>query len=96
MVKASIVIPTYHGAALVAETLASALAQTYQDFEVVIGDDASADNTLRVIETSNDPRLRILDDRSYAGPEIGTEFSLLPAGIMSGCGHKMICCIQTV
>ncbi|MFC4721191.1 glycosyltransferase family 2 protein [Geojedonia litorea] len=45
----SICIPTYNGAAYLAEALQSALAQTYRPLEIVISDDASSDATLEVV-----------------------------------------------
>ena len=66
--KVSIVIPTYNGATFIAETLASVFAQTFVDYEVVVSDDASSDETIQVVESFDDPRLRVLEDRSHQGP----------------------------
>ena len=46
----SICMPTYNGAAFIAETLASALAQTYPAIEVIVSDDSSTDRTLEIVE----------------------------------------------
>ncbi|MBZ9787852.1 glycosyltransferase [Psychroflexus sp. CAK57W] len=46
----SICIPTYNGAEYLQETLDSISIQTYRDFEVVISDDASKDDTLKIVE----------------------------------------------
>lgn len=54
-----ICIPTYNAAATIAETLKSILAQTYGNFVVHISDNASTDNTLKVIETIVDRRVTI-------------------------------------
>jgi glycosyltransferase involved in cell wall biosynthesis len=55
----SICVPTWNGADYVAETLRSALAQTETDFELLVVDDASTDQTLRIVAGFADPRIRI-------------------------------------
>lgn len=47
----SIIIPTFNRAYLIGETLDSVLAQTYQNWECVVVDDGSTDNTAEVMES---------------------------------------------
>ena len=66
--KVSVVIPSFNGAGFIAATIQSVLVQTFTDFEVIVSDDASVDETVDVVESIQDPRLRVVDDRSHAGP----------------------------
>ena len=58
----SICIPTYNRAHMIGETIDSILAQTFEDFELVVVDDASTDHTKEIIEAyqRNDFRIRYL------------------------------------
>jgi glycosyltransferase involved in cell wall biosynthesis len=53
----SIVIPTYNRAHLIGKTLESVLAQRFHDFEVIVVDDGSRDNTKDVVDRFRDARL---------------------------------------
>lgn len=55
--KVTIMIPTYNQEAYIREAIESALAQTYPNLEVVVGDDASTDATRSIVESFSDPRL---------------------------------------
>ena len=56
----SVVIPLYNKEALVGRTLESVLAQSYRDFEVVVVDDGSRDGSAAVVESFDDPRIRLI------------------------------------
>jgi glycosyltransferase involved in cell wall biosynthesis len=56
----SVCIPTYNGAAHVDRTIRSVLAQTWADFELVVFDDGSTDDTLDIVGRYPDPRLRVV------------------------------------
>lgn len=56
----SIVIPTWNRADMIAKTLDSVLAQTFTDFEVIVVDDGSTDNTKEVVESFTDTRLQYI------------------------------------
>ena len=58
--KVSVVVPTYNRAKLLARAMRSVLAQTYEDFELIVVDDHGADQTPAVIAGFDDPRLRSL------------------------------------
>lgn len=56
----TVVIPLYNKENTIAKALNSVLAQTYQDFEVVLVDDGSTDNGAAIVEQYTDPRIRLL------------------------------------
>ena len=56
--KISIVMPTYNRAALIGETIRSILAQTHENWELIIIDDGSEDETERVISQIKDQRIK--------------------------------------
>ena len=65
----SICIPTYNSGATLAETLASIIAQTYSRLEILVVDNASADDTLEVARRFDDPRIRIHENAENIGAE---------------------------
>ena len=60
MPMVTVVIPTYNRKSLVCEALDSVLSQTYTDFEVIIVDDGSTDNTACMLSEYDDPRLYLI------------------------------------
>lgn len=60
--KVSVCIPTYNYGNYIAETIESVLAQNYSDFELLIIDDSSKDQTAKVVESyaRKDPRIRFI------------------------------------
>jgi glycosyltransferase involved in cell wall biosynthesis len=50
VVKVSIIIPVYNGERYIREAVDSALNQTYKDFEIIVIDDGSKDNTPNILE----------------------------------------------
>jgi len=58
MPKVSVIIPTYNRATLLEKAVQSVLYQTYNDFEIIVCDDASTDNTPQIINKFKDKRIR--------------------------------------
>jgi glycosyltransferase involved in cell wall biosynthesis len=65
----SVAIPTYRGAAHLAAAIESVLAQTFSDYELIIVDDNSPDNTANIVASYPDPRIRYLRNENNLGPQ---------------------------
>ena len=65
----SVCIPSYNGAKYIAQTIESILNQTFTDFEVIVSDDGSSDETLEIVGSFNDPRIVRIDRLSKVGAE---------------------------
>jgi glycosyltransferase involved in cell wall biosynthesis len=64
--KLSIIIPTFNSSKVIARALDSIVAQTFTDWEVLIMDGVSTDDTLKIAQFYNDSRIRI-----YSEPDKG-------------------------
>src|SRR5689334_3559190 len=77
--KVSIGLPVYNGENYLAKTIASILAQTFTDFELIICDNASSDSTQRICEdfARQDARVRYGRNEKNlgAGPNYDLAFS---------------------
>jgi glycosyltransferase involved in cell wall biosynthesis len=60
----SIVIPTYNHAPMLQRALATVVEQTYQNWNAIVVNNFSTDNTLEVVATFNDPRIQCVNFRN--------------------------------
>lgn len=63
----SVVLPVYNCALYIEDAINSVLNQTIQDFEIIIIDDCSVDNTVNLIQAINDSRIRLIIKEQNAG-----------------------------
>lgn len=56
----SIIMPTYNRAYIIQQSIDSVLEQTYQDWELIVVDDGSTDDTETVVKKNNDERIRYI------------------------------------
>ena len=63
----SIIIPLYNAQAYVRRTLDSLLNQTYQNFEIIVVDDASTDGSYKAVSQINDARIRLFANEANRG-----------------------------
>lgn len=59
-IKVSVIIPAYNTEKYIPKAIDSVLKQTLKNIEIVIVDDCSTDDTVKVVQSFNDPRLRLL------------------------------------
>lgn len=63
----SVVIPTHNRSKLLKRAIESVLSQTFEDFELIIVDDHSTDNTVAVANSFSDPRIRCVINHRTKG-----------------------------
>jgi glycosyltransferase involved in cell wall biosynthesis len=63
----SIVIPTYNRAVTITRAINSVLKQTYQNFEIIVVDDGSNDNTEEIVSYFSDNRIRYIRHTTKQG-----------------------------
>ena len=60
MPQISIIVPAYNAAKTIEETIVAVQKQTFQDWELIIVNDGSTDDTLAVVENITEPKLKII------------------------------------
>ena len=75
----SVCIPTYNGGKFIRLQLESILSQLSNDDEVIISDDSSSDNTLEIINSFQDKRIRVFSNNTFHSPIYNLENALKQA-----------------
>lgn len=65
--KVSVCTPVYNGGEFISESIQSVLAQTYEDFELVICDNCSTDNTEEIVRGFRDKRIKYVRNSQNLG-----------------------------
>lgn len=65
--KFSICMPVYNGAKVVSPTIKSILSQSYKNFELIVVDDKSKDNTILVVKSFKDERISVYENKINLG-----------------------------
>lgn len=74
--KISVCMATYNGEKYIEEQLRSILSQLGENDEVIISDDSSTDNTVNIIKSFNDKRIKIFDHQKFRSPILNFENAL--------------------
>lgn len=76
----SIITPSYNTAAYIADTINSVLAQTYTNWEMIIVDDCSTDNTDSIVDAFlSDKRIKYLKNKKNCGAAVSRNYALREA-----------------
>ncbi|MET4075377.1 glycosyltransferase family A protein [Hymenobacter sp. UYCo722] len=76
MCKVTIVLPVYNVAPHIHATIESLLLQTFKNFELLVLDDCSTDNTVEIVRSFVDPRIKLIVNPSNLG-RAGTDNAAL-------------------
>lgn len=74
----SIVVPTYNCQNTISKTIDSIINQTYDDFELLLIDDESIDDTLKIIRSFNDSRIKIYS-KKHSGVSASRNYGIKKA-----------------
>jgi glycosyltransferase involved in cell wall biosynthesis len=68
----SVITPSYKSARFISQTIESVLSQTYQNWEIIIVDDVSPDNSYKIIEeySKKDSRIKLIKLERNSGPAV--------------------------
>ncbi|MFK7840346.1 MAG: glycosyltransferase family 2 protein [Bdellovibrionales bacterium] len=75
----SVIIPAYNAADTIMDSINSVFAQTFENYELIIINDASPDNMSEVLKSITDPRLKILDHQENKGASAARNTGILAA-----------------
>jgi hypothetical protein len=83
----------YNGEAIIGETLDSLAAQTMSDWELIVVDDCSRDDTIGYVAARGDPRIRVLASAQNGGPVIARNraFALARGRYVAGLDQDDLC-----
>ena len=65
--QVTVLMPVFNGGKYLRDAVASILGQTFQDFEFLVVDDGSRDQTQKILRSFSDPRLRVLTNAQNEG-----------------------------
>jgi len=72
----SVLMSVYNGEAFVGQAVESILAQTFADFELIVSDNASTDDTVEIVRSYDDPRIRLHVNRQNIGYQANMNFAI--------------------
>ena len=70
MPKVTVVMANYNAEQFIAESIKSVINQTFDDWELIVVDDCSTDDSIRVVEAFDDARVKLLKNDFNMGPHL--------------------------
>lgn len=77
----SIIMPSYNTAKFISKTIESVLEQTYKNWELLIVDDCSTDNTDEIVSKYDDDRIIYLKNKKNSGAAVSRNKALKNARV---------------
>lgn len=74
--RVTVIMAVYNAARFLRRSVESVLSQTFADFELIVVDDASVDNSLAILESFQDPRILIIKHTNNLGASISRNHAL--------------------
>ena len=75
----SIIMPSYNTAKYISDSIKSIQSQTYRNWELLIVDDCSTDNSIEVIRSFEEPRIKLFQNDKNSGAAVSRNFALREA-----------------
>lgn len=75
----SIVIPLYNKEKYIKRAINSVLKQTFHNFEIIVVNDASTDNSLSIVQNIKDKRIKIFNRKKNMGPHFSRNYGIKKA-----------------
>ena len=78
--KVSVIVPTYNRAHMITEAIESVLSQTFKDFELIIVDNYSTDDTESIVKSYVDKRIRYFKNQNNGLVSINRNYGIQKSG----------------
>lgn len=75
----SIIMPAYNSASFISESIESVIDQTYNNWELIVIDDYSKDNTVKIVKSYKDKRIKLIESSANGGGAIARNKGLMQA-----------------
>jgi len=76
----SVIIPVFNRESTINRAIQSVLAQTFGDYEIIVVDDGSADQTLQIVQGIKDSRIKVIEHERNMGPAAARNSGMMNAG----------------